>query len=239
VRVLFVYDNGATEYGTNTDMIEHAINRVNAANNYLVASDASRWLEIEYAGFYRWNSNPDEKLVLPLPWRGPGYQNLLKYNISSYLEKARTDTGIKNKQIAYAADVVAVITDDPYESVCGRANTIGATSYEQAYFIVDDGCFYNSLTFAHELGHLLGMRHDRARDSNSTPYVYGHGHFSRAAKKRTIMSYNCEGSNCTRMGFFSNPNIHYPGTNTDAGTYGYEYNTKVLRYRAPVISRLR
>ena len=77
---------------------------------------------------------------------------------------------------------------------------------------------------AHELGHNMGLRHDRHVDSANTPYPYSHGYINQAAfeedaeastRWRTIMAYNDQcsdaGFNCTELLRFSNSDQEYEG----------------------------
>ncbi|MDE0421648.1 MAG: leucine-rich repeat domain-containing protein [Gammaproteobacteria bacterium] len=77
---------------------------------------------------------------------------------------------------------------------------------------------------AHELGHNMGLRHDRHVDSGNTPYPYSHGYVNQAAfeegadvsaRWRTIMAYNDQcsdaGFNCPAILRFSNPDQEYEG----------------------------
>ena len=94
-------------------------------------------------------------------------------------------------------------------------------------------CGVNSLVFAHELGHIMGLKHDRyeecgASRCNSALSADAYGYVNQRAfdenvlassRWRTIMSYN---SQCDRDGFtcqwllrFSNPNQLYPDADGD------------------------
>ena len=104
----------------------------------------------------------------------------------------------------------------------------------------------NTRTFAHELGHIMGLHHDRyvrcdpdrCRD---TSYVYAHGYVNQrafdtgapgSARWITIMSY---GNQCADAGFscslllrFSNPSQIHPDPGGDPlGVAGDEATTAV------------
>ena len=70
---------------------------------------------------------------------------------------------------------------------------------------------------ANEIGHILGVRHDRFVDESDAPFAYGHGYVN-ATKWRDIMSYNAGCQGCPRIPYWSNPRIRYKGepTGTDA-----------------------
>ena len=89
-------------------------------------------------------------------------------------------------------------------------------------------CGANSLVFAHELGHIMGLKHDRyeecdASRCNSALSADAYGYVNQRAfdenapassRWRTIMAYNSQcdrdGFNCQRLPRFSNPNQLYP-----------------------------
>jgi hypothetical protein len=90
-------------------------------------------------------------------------------------------------------------------------------------------------SIAHEIGHILGARHDRHTDALDSPFPYGHGYVN-GTKWRDIMSYQggCEG--CPRIPYWSNPRITYNGepTGTDAND-----NARVILEQALRVSNFR
>jgi Metallo-peptidase family M12 len=112
------------------------------------------------------------------------------------------------------ADIVGLIVDDP--SGCGLSTRV-APDPEEAFFVVHHSCAMTTFSIAHEIGHILGARHDRHTDAIDSPFPYGHGYVN-GTKWRDIMSYqqSCEG--CRRIPYWSNPRIKYHGepTGTDA-----------------------
>ena len=125
---------------------------------------------------------------------------------------------------AYAADMVLLHWG--HLTGLGRGLTIGGVSgvafqmedlsggYERLAFSVA-----NSFSFAHELGHGMGLRHHRADDAENTPFPYSHGHvvpdFSPGLPPEregrgmfTIMASG--GSDLYDIPRFSNPNLRYP-----------------------------
>src|SRR5206468_12067967 len=85
-------------------------------------------------------------------------------------------------------------------------------------------CATITMSIAHEVGHILGARHDRSVDPNNAPFAYGHGYIN-GTKWRDIMSYEqgCDG--CLRIPFWSNPRVTYKGEPT--GTVA-EDNARVI-----------
>ncbi|MDJ0754635.1 MAG: M12 family metallo-peptidase [Ardenticatenaceae bacterium] len=142
----------------------------------------------------------------------------------------------------YHADFVAMLVDT---SGCGigylQTTAGGSPNFENlAFSVTDESCVSPNYTFAHELGHNMGLRHDWFVDANTTPYNYAHGYADRSEDWRTIMAYNnvCTGGGgsgaCTRLLYFSNPNNTYLGnpmgvsggaTNCSTGSYAPDPET--------------
>jgi hypothetical protein len=129
------------------------------------------------------------------------------------------------------ADIVGLIVDDA--SGCGLSTRVAPDS-EDAFFVVHHSCATITISIAHEIGHILGARHDRAIDANNTPFAYGHGFVN--GKWRDIMSYQQSCDGCVRIPFWSNPRVKYKGepTGTDA-----EDNARVILEQAERVSKFR
>ena len=91
------------------------------------------------------------------------------------------------------------------------------------------------MSIAHEIGHILGIRHDRATDASNVPMAYGHGYVN-GDKWRDIMSYNDSCGGCPRIPFWSNPRIQYKGEPT--GTVAAD-SARVILEKAERVSRFR
>src|SRR6185436_5449461 len=83
------------------------------------------------------------------------------------------------------ADIVGLIIDNP--SGCGLSTRVGAGP-DEAFFVVHHSCASVTNSIAHEVAHLIGARHDRAFDTNDTPFAYAHGYVN-GTKWRDMMSY--------------------------------------------------
>ena len=88
---------------------------------------------------------------------------------------------------AHSADLVVLIVEST--ALCGLAAKIGQNSPADApsgFVMVARLCATGYYSFAHELGHIQGARHDRYVDSiHNSPFSYNHGYFG--ASWRTIM----------------------------------------------------
>jgi hypothetical protein len=85
------------------------------------------------------------------------------------------------------------------------------------YQVTKRSCSISNLSFAHELGHLLGLAHnpESAGDSGACKdgtTKYGRGHYV-AGKGRTLMSYDDPcidlGTTCDRVALISNPDVDF------------------------------
>lgn len=126
----------------------------------------------------------------------------------------------------YGADLTQLIVNSP--DSCGIAYVLdpmqaGYTTF--AFGVTHYSCISPNYSFAHEMGHNMGLHHDIAVDPSSTLFTYSHGYVNQAVipgggvpsqRWRTIMAYNdqCAAQvpsfNCTRLLYFSNPNNLYP-----------------------------
>ncbi len=100
------------------------------------------------------------------------------------------------------ADVVVLIVDDP--SGCGLATRVAANA-DEAYVVAHHECAATSYSVAHEIGHIIGTRHDRSLDQSNGPFPFGHGFVSPDLKWRTMMSYKAGCNGCPRLPIWSTP----------------------------------
>ena len=137
---------------------------------------------------------------------------------------------VHGKRDEYAADVALLITKSG--DYCGIAADIGATA-DTAFAVVGQNCATGYYSFAHEIGHLQGARHNTQADPTNTPFPYGHGYYYDPNDWRTIMSYNCPGG-CTRINYWSNPSKSYGGV--AMGTASTNNNARVLNETACTVA---
>jgi metallopeptidase family M12-like protein len=130
------------------------------------------------------------------------------------------------------ADVVVLIVDDP--SGCGLATRVAADA-EEAFAVVHHTCAVLTYSVPHEIGHILGARHDASLDETETPFSYGHGYVN-GTKWRDIMSYKSSCGGCPRLAVWSNPTIKFRGE--PAGT-ALADNARVILEQADRVSKFR
>jgi metallopeptidase family M12-like protein len=130
------------------------------------------------------------------------------------------------------ADIVGLMLDSP--SGCGLSTRVGADA-EDAFFVIHHACAVVTLTIAHEIGHILGARHDYAIDESDFPFPYAHGYVN-GTKWRTIMSYNADCGGCPRIPYWSNPRITYKGEPT--GTIAAD-NARLILEQAERVSKFK
>lgn len=134
---------------------------------------------------------------------------------------------------AYAADVAILLT---YAfDYCGLASVIQANA-STSFAVVAVSCATGYYSFAHEIGHLQGARHNPEVDASTSPFAYGHGQRDDIGGWRTIMAYDCPAS-CPRIQNFSNPDVNYFGRAT--GTAAVKNNARVLNETALAVANFR
>ena len=132
----------------------------------------------------------------------------------------------------HKADVGILIVDDP--KGCGLATRVYADA-DEAFAVVHHECAATSYTLAHEVGHLIGARHDLNLDKNLTPFPYGHG-FVNGTKWRDIMSYKESCNGCPRLPIWSSPLIKVRGDVAGAPDLD---NARVIREQAGRVAAFR
>jgi hypothetical protein len=132
----------------------------------------------------------------------------------------------------FKADVGILIVDDP--NGCGLATRVFADA-DEAFAVVHHDCAALTYSVAHEIGHLIGARHEPAIDKMTTPFPYGHG-FVNGTKWRDIMSYRESCGGCPRLPVWSSPVLKVRGET--AGTPEQD-NARVISEQAARVAAFR
>lgn len=107
----------------------------------------------------------------------------------------------------HKADIAALIVHDP--NGCGLSAAV-APPADRAFTVVHHECAALSYSLAHEIGHLIGARHNLALDDDKRPYPYGHG-YVHGNEWRTMMSYEETCGGCQRLPIWSTPVLKVSG----------------------------
>lgn len=134
-------------------------------------------------------------------------------SFSTELSNLRADAATATARNAVQADLVAMLTTST--AACGIGYLMGTLPGNSAngHTVTARTCAVGNLSFAHELGHNMGSQHNPENGSGPT-FPYGFGHYINGSY-RTVMSYvdPCT-SGCTRVAYFSNPNVIFNGQPT-------------------------
>jgi hypothetical protein len=178
------------------------------------------------------------------------------------LDRLRTDSGIASLRDEHRADLVSLIV--PSGDFCGRGYEnypVEAADEAFAFTVVKASCALGNYSMAHEMGHNMGMRHDRAADDAFASSTCNYGHIfpveisffglSFKFKARTVMAYGSSCGDCPRMGVYSTPTTIDIGTvkigpmgvscetAPSGGNYTRANNRQQLIDAAPTVSNFR
>ena len=198
-----------------TDVKNTVQKTVSEMNLTFVASEITNYPAVEIAIIEKWDYVENVDSIMS--------RDKNNFKNDAYVNSLRND---------YDADFCILIAQNSdFYGFCGVADRLEATR-SSSFCLVANNCMGRNLSFAHELGHLLGAHHDVDNGRNA-PYPYAHGYIYFTGRWRTIMSYNspCKSSgyNCTRIGYWSNPDVDHPTDAVPMGTDSLENNARVLR----------
>jgi hypothetical protein len=131
----------------------------------------------------------------------------------------------------YGADVVVLLIDSAGGGYFGLANV--EVNEADAFAVVVDNTAVGNYTFAHEVGHVIGGRHDN--DNEEDPRAYAHGYKYSPAYWRTIMA--VYDPYVYRINYWSNPDKTYGGV--AMGTSNWNDNARVWDERASTVAGFR
>lgn len=230
IDVLVVYTAKALEYaGSHQAVVAHAELAAAIGNRAFVDSGVTNaMLRIAKVAFVNYVESASMSLDL---------QRLVTAGDGRLDEALALRDGI-------GVDIMSLWTiSDQYCGLGYTTDGFPTASFAQwAANVVDISCAINSYTFIHELGHNLGMLHDRdnAVDGGAGAYPeFGYGYQQRDGLWRTIMAYDCPNS-CPRLPYYSTPYKWYKGRVLGiASGLRAANNARVLRNTAPVVAAFR
>ena len=140
---------------------------------------------------------------------------------------------LRTARTTLGADLVTMYADRP--EYCGIAwvNYPGLNA-NYGFSVINAAC-QGTVTLAHEMGHNMGLYHDRYVESPAPNSQYNFGYVNLAGAFRTIMSYSDQCSaasiSCTRITYFSTPNQTYLGypVGIAAGQPGAAHAARLIR----------
>lgn len=207
-------------FGSATTVTNYAAARIAEANTLFNNSGVRINYRLVYVGPITGAQPPG-----PTSASGPAAEPALTWLTSQFVnESPAIDTEVELLRKAYGADMITLIIPPHGDTVCGIANLAerdsngnevhygsSAPFAGQAFTAVELNCGNGDYTFAHELGHTLGMRHDNPINSrNILPWSYGYIiTLISGTRVATVMGCTPGFNVCSRIGHFSNPDIAY------------------------------
>ena len=148
---------------------------------------------------------------------------------------------------SYDADMVSFWVENggAYCGIAWLMTTVSGSFETHAFSVIDRQCATGYYSFGHELGHNMGAHHDRYVTSGQGAYPYSYGYVYTPDRWRTIMAYNTQcadwGFNCTRIQYWSNPDVNYNGvpTGVPEGQFDSADNRRTLNNTAYTVANFR
>ena len=147
----------------------------------------------------------------------------------------------------FGADFVVLFVDDDDDdgdAVCGIGYCMSDSA--TAFSVVNWECAVDNFSLHHEIGHNQGCQHNREDDgvgcNGAYDYSYGWRFFGDDGNGyRTIMSYNNDDGDFTRINVFSNPFVFYEGqpTGRSIGTEDEAHNARSIDNRSATVQGFR
>jgi hypothetical protein len=146
----------------------------------------------------------------------------------------------------YADEVIMLVNGAGHCGLAYFMDNVSPNFESSAFSLVHWTCATGYYSFAHEMGHNMGARHDRYVDNRDNgPFNYNHGYVYTPNRWRTIMAYNKEcsddGFDCTRLNYWSNPEILYQGVpmGVPGGEGAGADNRRTLNNTAYIVANFR
>ena len=147
----------------------------------------------------------------------------------------------------HKADIVHMLIKAKPNNGCGVGWFNASLRPEYAFSVSDYQCALQNFSAVHELGHNMGMAHDRfvEKAAKPGPHEFNYGFVALERGTRSLMAYNdqCSQQNksCMRLLQLSSPNINVGGIPYGNATTHPEaaYNVEVLCRNAPIAAKFR
>lgn len=152
-------------------------------------------------------------------------------NLSSYdVNALASNTTAQALRTQYKAEIVILLTSGPYSDSYGVVHDVGG-DFADAYGLVSITSATNGrFTFAHEVSHLFGARHDTDPDAGTAhgyPFLTGCWPFR--DNRYTLMCI-LPPSGESRIDHISNPNVQFLGKNTGDWNKNNSQKVNDLKY---------
>jgi peptidyl-Asp metalloendopeptidase len=147
----------------------------------------------------------------------------------------------------HKADIVHMLIKGKPSNGCGVGWFNAGLRPEHAISVSDYQCALQNFSAVHEIGHNMGMAHDRfvEQDAKPGPTEFNFGFVALERGTRSVMAYNDQCSrqnkNCMRLLQLSSPNIKVGGIPYGNPTDHPQaaYNVEVLCRNAPIAAKFR
>lgn len=182
--------------------------------------------------------------------------NLVYLYLTQYSESGSMQTDLNNFESStdpymneihtfysqYDADIcVLMVSNNEYN---GLVNHLPALGYDEAFLIVNYDAASSQWSLAHEMGHLIGARHQYQADKSLIPVSYCHASFANAPNNdqnggwRTVMATRdmISSFSLIRIPYYSDPDAYYGGILLGESTY--RDNVRNLTERRSIIANL-
>lgn len=214
IKVLVAYTTNAKNAEGGEDAMNALIsNSITSANQSFDSSNVSIELQLAHkveVTDYTESSNRTPAIDM---WCDTQWNRLITLNYFQNPTDGIMDY-IHNLRDAYAADVAVLITD-PSIVVGGEAFDVAVPASKAFCIVRHDRANAPAIrSFAHEIGHLIGGRHqkgtDKTADNCDEPDADAHGYLLSDQQHRTMM----HTTTGTRIQYWSNPQVNYNGMAT-------------------------
>ncbi len=219
MKVFVAYTPAVAQNYNVSNLINQCISTTNIAYGYSLVS-----LTIQLVGSAQLNYTESGSSETDV--------NRFKNNFDYFMDEIHS---LRNQ---YEADICVLLVNSSDANGRVPDGAIGAV-FSNAFCVVKASAAAGYYSFAHEIGHLQGCRHDS--DEGTTPYGFAHGYywygkmsyFPYEEHYRTIMSIIDKGYH--RVQYFSNPNV-YDQLNNPLGTEEYNYCASAIDDYASIIA---